>query len=491
MHARPFSLATLYRAPVLSGLLGLFGLLGALVLSSCGSEELGPRHNVVLISIDTMRPDYLGCYGRPGGVSPALDRVAAAGVVFEDVTSASPWTLPSHASMLTGMYPATHGVRNHEFALEAESLGTWLAKAGYQTMAIVNTHNVGNPEFGLMRGFEPETTHWAIEMDLKGDQVLPGIKNRAPVMVKRVLRWLKNRDESRPFFLFFHSYDVHTDFTPDAKWREMFVDPYESREVNGVRVVNGITDDLIKVRNRMGWGTITLEEPDVRHLEQLYDAEIRTFDEEIGKLFDYLDASGLAETTLVAITSDHGEEYNEHGGILHGRTHYQELIRIPWILRGPGVPAGAREAQPVHLVDVAPTLLSLAGVPIFPGIDGIDASLTWRDPAALPGVRYLFSEADHNNVVGNEQRHDIKAMVRLENDVLHYDKVTKKKELYDLAADPFEQNDLAAEDPERVEFLFSKLEAFMAREGSATDIGPVSAEDQEWLDKLGYGGESE
>jgi len=467
-----------------------FLLLSGLALTGC-AEDLGPRHNVLLVSIDTLRPDFLGCYGRAGGVSPAIDRVAQAGVVFEDVTSASPWTLPSHASMLTGMYPSTHGVRNHEFKLEAESLATWLGKAGYQTMALVNTHNVGHPEFGLMRGFDPLTTHWEIEMDLVGDKVLPGIKNRAPRMVKRALRWLKDRDPSRPFFLFFHSYDVHTDFTPDEKWVEEYVEPYEAREVGGVRVLDGVTDELVKVRNRMIRGDLDLTDADVRHLEQLYEAELRTFDEEIRVLFDYLDESGLSETTLVAITSDHGEEYNEHGGILHGRTHYQELIRIPWILRGPGVPAGTREELPVHLVDVAPTLLALAGVPAFPEMDGLDASLCWRDPAGLPEVRFLFSEADHNNIVDRVTINDMKAMVRLGYDVLHYNRVTGQKELYDLTSDPTEQHDLAAEDPERVDFLFAKLEAFLARKGSATDIGPVSAEDQEWLQKLGYGGESE
>ena len=463
------------------------------LLSSCSggageaSVDLTDAPNLVLISIDTMRPDYLGCYGYDRGVSPELDAFAAEGTIFEDVTSASPWTLPSHTTMLTGQYPSTHGVKSHEFSLTAESLATWLQKLGYQTIGIVNSHNIGDARYGLMQGFEIGEWVYEMELDEETGRMIPSvIYNRAPKIFGRAKKHLNKRDPEKPFFLFLHFYDVHTDFTPLPQYEAQYVDPYDGP-------LTSVTQDLSRARNRMLVGELELEDADVRYLEQMYDAEIRTFDQRLGGFFDFLEAKGLADSTVVCITSDHGEEYNEHGSLLHGRTHYQELVRIPWILRGPGVPPGRRVDTPVHLVDVAPTLYALAGIPGPPGMDGYDASLTWRAPESLPGLRYLFSEADHNNLVPGEDgkltdAHDIKRMVRLENMVLHYDTVTEKKELYDISVDPFEQNDLAAEEPEQVAHLFEKLEEFHAREGSARVIGEVSEEDQALLDQLGYGG---
>jgi len=459
-------------------------LLVGLALASCGETAAprGERPNLVLISVDTLRPDFLGCYGHAGDVSPRIDALAARGVVFEDVTSSAPWTLPAHATMLTGMYPSTHGVRTHEFALTEESLATWLGKAGYQTIAVVNSHNIGFPQYGLLRGFD--AAEWVPEMEVgSGGRMTPGpIRNMAARIVKRALQDLERRDRSRPFFLFLHFYDVHTDFTPFPKWEAKYVAPYEGP-------LTPITQDLNHARIAMQLGNLTLTPADVDYLRQMYDAEIRTFDDRLGVLLDELEAQGLLESTIVALTSDHGEEYGEHGGLLHGRTHFQELVRIPLVLAGPGVPVGRRIGVPLHLVDLAPMLYALAGVPPPPRMDGLDASLAWREPERLPARRFLFSEADHNNVTDQgEEVHDVKRMVRLGNLVLQYDTRDGRKELYDLSADPGEQRDLAQAEPELVAELFTALEVFLGREGSARVIGPVSEENQALLDQLGYGG---
>jgi len=450
---------------------------GAFLLpaAGCGGDAPNERANVVLISIDTLRPDYLGCYGHEGGLSPAIDAFARAGTLFEDVTSASPWTLPSHASMLTGMYPSTHGVATTESGLTETTLATWLGRAGYQTFAVGNALNVSWPAYGVLQGFD--------EVERIPEIEVPGgpIFNRAEIIVAHGIRMLKGRDAERPFFLFLHFYDVHTDFTPEPLWEAEYVAPYDGP-------LTGLTSDLTKVRNRILRGQAQLGEADVRYLEQMYAAEIRTFDERLALFLRFLEREGLVDETIVAITSDHGEEFGEHGGLLHGRTHYQELIRIPWLLRGPGVPAQRRVAVPVHLIDVAPTILGLADLPAPPGIDGRDASVAWRDPAAAAELRFLFSEADHNNIVDGKTRNNFKKMVRLGQIVLHYDLRTGKKELYDLATDPGELRDLAADRPADVELLSAKLEEFMQREGSAKDIGEVSEEMRALLDSLGYGG---
>ncbi len=448
-----------------------------LLLGCAGCSDGAPQNNVILISVDTLRPDFLGCYGYERNVSPAIDALAERGTIFRDVTTASPWTMPSHASMLTGLYPTTHGVFGHEQALESDTLAMWLSAAGYQTMAVVNSHNIGFEPYKILRGFDKDTRHWEFEVELFEDGTTGSdIHNSGVPILKRAIAYLEGREPDKPFFLFLHFYDVHTDFTPDPEWEEEFVTPYTGTKASYK------TTELVKVRGQK----IQLDEPDIRYLEEMYDAEIRTFDTKLAPFFDYLDASGLADTTVVAITSDHGEEYFEHGSVLHGRTHYQELVRIPLILRGPGVPAGSIIETPVHLVDVAPTLMRLAGVGVPEGLDGLDVSRAWSDPAALPSPRFLYSEADHNNVIDGFTHNNIRNTVRLGNHTLHLDKMTGKKELYDLATDPGEHHNIIDQEPELADLMFTRLLDFMNHKGAATEIGPSSAETLELLQKLGY-----
>lgn len=237
-----------------------------------------------------------------------------------------------------------------------------------------------------------------------------------------------------------------------------------------------------------------MDPKDARWLEQMYEAEIRTFDEVIGRVFDYLDAHQLADNTLVVITSDHGEEYLEHGSVLHGRTYYDEVIRIPLLVRGPGIPAGAQVDEAVHLIDVAPMIYSLLGVDPEMEMDGVDLS-TLFGPAPKPlAARALFAEADHNNRVDGKDRSDILRMIRRGHDKLIYHTITGKKELYDLQADPLELNDLAASQPERTEALWIELKAFIERpdtSGANVLTDEMSQEDLDKLERLGYGGGDE
>ncbi len=438
----------------------------------CGGRGGAPRPNIVLISIDTLRPDFLGCYGHERPSSPSIDELAARGTLFTDVTSASPWTLPSHATMLTGLYPSHHGIVDHVFQLESETLATRLSAAGYQTMAVVNSHNIGDARYGLLRGFDAQKAEYVAEMD---PPTGGPIVNRGSAVTKKAISALEERDPNRPFFLFLHYYDVHSDFTPAPEWKLEFVGPYDGK-------LDGTTAQLSRWRSR----GIELSEADVRWLHEMYAAEIRTLDAILERLFDHLEASGLAESTLVVLTSDHGEEFYEHKGLLHGRTHYQELIRIPLILCGPGVPKDRRIDEPVHLVDVAPTIFALAGVAAPSGLDGVDLSALWRDPGSMPSPRMLFGEADHNNVIDGKEVANIKRMVREGDAKLCYDTVTKRKELYDLRTDPEEKNDLAASDADRVGPLWDGLEAFMAGSQTGSYKGPVDDETLQKLVDLGY-----
>ena len=446
---------------------------GALLLalsaaSACGAQEGGTARNVLLISIDTLRPDHLSCYGHERETSPAIDALAKDGVLFRDVSSVCPWTLPAHVSMMTGRYPSRHGVKDENQSLSADvpTLATQLAAAGYDTKAVVSSHFVSK-RYGLGQGFA-SYDELAEFSDLRSEDRRN--VNRGEDVTTRAIEWFNARG-NRPFFLFLHYYDVHTDFTPKAAFREQFTAPYAGQ-------IDGTTRQLVQLRD----AGVKLPPDDLRHLRDLYDAEIRQVDDHIARLMGLLDQLGLAGDTIVVVTSDHGEEFMEHGSLLHGRTHYQEVIAIPLILRGPGLPKGRVVDQAVSLVDLAPTVLALVGLEAFEGADGSDLSVLWND-GALDG-RALYSEADHDNEV-----QDMKRMVRIDQYKLFYDRVARTAELYDLAEDAAETHDLAAEDPERVRWLLARLEAFMAFEASGEPLPELSAEQLEDLRQLGYGGD--
>ncbi|MFT4571118.1 MAG: arylsulfatase A-like enzyme [Hyphomicrobiaceae bacterium] len=468
--------------------LGLCALVASLALgASCSNpgeipdaipDRVPPaieRPNIVLLSLDTLRADFLGCYGQDLETTPAIDQIAAAGTRFTDTTSASPWTLPSHASLFSGLYPSRHGVTDKEFRLTAPSLPTLLQSAGYQTMGVSNALLVGHPHFNLMTGFDlnRHIPEFGIRKRRNGtERVTRGTLNAAGIVVDQAQDWLRGRDTTKPFFMFLHFYDAHTDLNPDPVWREKFVGPYDGE-------LNGRTMQLLRSREP-GRG---LSQDDAQWLREMYAAEIRTLDEHLKRLFAFLDDQNLTETTVVVVTSDHGEEFLDHGGVLHGVTHYQELLHIPLIMRGPGIPIGKRVKFPTHLIDVAPTLLRLSGVE-HPAMDGVDLATSWLEPIKVPAQRFLFSEADHNNPEGN----NIHRMVRLGQHKLHYDTLTGRKQLYALDDDPREQNDLVHTQPQLVGQLWTELERFMSGKSVGFEASGLDDEELEGLKALGYMG---
>jgi arylsulfatase A-like enzyme len=443
----------------------------ATFLASCSEDSSRP--NLLLISIDTLRPDHLGCYGYARPTSPAIDELAAEGAMFLAASSTSPWTLPSHASLLTGLYPSRHGVKNYDVRLSftVESLATRLTRSGYQSMAVINSHNLSE-RYGLDQGFE--SFNYVSEWDNEKSRARR-LTNKGNELADRALQWIDARDE-RPFFLFLHSYDVHTDFAAKKRYVKMFAGAYGGR-------FNGSTNQLVDVRNKK----LALAASDSEHLVDLYDAEIRQMDEMIKRILDYLEQSGLAKNTYVVLVSDHGEEFMEHGSVLHGRTYFEEVIRIPMLIRGPGVPAGERIDEPVSLVDITPTVLSLLGLSEDPSLDGADLSPFWRDPSNAPRGRFLFAEADHRIQVNGKARDDIIRMVRVGQHKLIYDRAREQKALYDLAVDPNETSDLSQANGSRTRALMERIRAFLETERTGDHIGPPSEADQALLRELGYG----
>ena len=465
------------------GVLSLGRLLpcAAALLGACGMNatvtSVRPR-NAILISIDTLRPDHLGCYGHGRDTSPTLDALAARGVRFADASAAAPWTLPSHATMLTGLYPSHHGVKNHETRLPGSvvTLAEELARHDLRTLGVVNTWNVGAPQFQLAQGFQrfsyvPETEEDERTLQMR-------TRNGAREVLAQAREFLLADGGAQPFFLFLHFYDVHSDFSPRPPYREQFVEPYQGR-------LTGRTQQLVNLRDQGA----SFSPDDLRWLRQMYDAEIRQLDDLLGNFLGWLDGRGWLADTLLVVTSDHGEEFQEHGGILHGRTQYQEVLRVPLILAGPGVPVGTVVDTPVNLVDLAPTVLACMGLSSSTPRDGLDVSGLWRGER-LP-ERPFFAEADHTNVVGGEHLLDIQQMIRRGARKLHFDSHARAARLFDLARDPRESRDLAGEQPDEARALLAELEAFRAGAAVPESIPAPTKEEQALLEDLGYGGGGE
>ena len=431
--------------------------LAALLTGAC-SQPTPPR-SILLISLDTLRPDHLGAYGYERATSPRLDALAAEGVLFETAVSPAPWTLPSHASMLTGLYPSHHGLTEVSASLppSVPTLALALRRAGFATAAVFNSQYLTDG-YGFHHGFDVH------------EYVREVVSARAPtrLVTDRAIHFLREHREERSF-LFLHYYDAHSDYRSYEEFERRFARPYTGE-------IDGTTAQLRAYRE----GRIPIAAEDAARLVDLYDAGIAQLDEEIGRLLDLLLSEGLAEDTLVVVTSDHGEEFLEHGGVLHGRTQFDEILRVPLLMRGPGLPAGLRLRQPVSLVDLLPTLLSLVGVPLGFEVDGVDLSELLRG-GDLASPRVLFGEADHHR-----EFHDVTRSARRGRYKLHHNLVTDERVFYDLERDPGERTPLAAEHDPALRDLALRLDEF-----SSTAIAPqarqtLSDEEIQHLRSLGY-----
>jgi len=427
--------------------------LGALhAVLGCDST---PR-STILISIDTLRADHLGCYGHERPTSPGLDALAEQGVLFEEALAPSPWTLPSHATLLTGRYPSQHGARSGDHMLlpGVPTLAAWLAGRGFETGAVVNGAFLGET-FGLDRGFQH---HVVVPADHSG----PGAARR---VTRFAMQWLEPRRGQR-VFLFLHYNDVHSDYRSMTE--------YERRFLERTSPADGTTRQLAQIVR----GEIEVTPEHADRLARLYDAGIRQLDDEIGRLLAWLGEEGWLERTVIIVTSDHGEEFLEHGSVSHGQTHYEEMLRVPLIVRGPSVPVGVRVESPVSLVDVAPTVLGLLGVPKPEQMDGVDLAPYWTTSGPFD-TRSLFSEAGVADGV------HLRAIRRGRHKLI-VDLETGERELYDLVADPGELNDREALDGDTVDSLMAELEGYrdMEREPQLREALDPAVQDR--LRALGY-----
>lgn len=483
---------------------GLPLLVVLLYVCGCGSEpksanpgsEPTPARHLLLVSLDALGAKHVGAYGEVRDTTPHLDALAREGVLFEEAWVQQVWTPTSHLSLLTGVYPQTHGA-SHERAAHPRvpTLAEILAAKGFDTAAYTGIGGYMRPESGLGRGFD---TFVIGTGDARVDT--PG---RLGWLAEQATR--SAADPEHRFFLFAHAYDVHSDvgtevpYASPPAYRAHFANAQRGWERRGD---TALLDEL----GRSGGPSAR----DVEAVHELYDAGVRFTDAEaLAPLLDALDRLGLAEDTLVVVTADHGDEIFEHGRGGHQQP-YRETARVPLVMRGPGLPAGRRVEELVELVDLAPTLLAQLGIEAPEIMQGEDLSpLLTRPEGATPQRGSAFVDGIMGGVDSVFWRYPASVVADFDDgrwayvakvretpgpDGLAF-RVRGPEELYHLGDDPEQERNRIDEEPQRAALLRSRLLAWYAdnyrlhRRLGAVETTPIefSQEEERQLEALGYG----
>jgi arylsulfatase A-like enzyme len=434
-------------------------LVAGLVACSGPTDDGLPSypHPIILIDVGTLRADHLGCYGYDRDTSPHIDALAGESVLFEWCFSQAPHTAPSQASILTGLYPGTHGVvpEGGRLPSEAMTLARALADHGYETAAFVDGGYL-SAEFGLQQGFRThDNSHGA------------GLEKIAP----KAVGWL-GENAAQDFLLLIHTYDTHAPYSPPLHYRDLFLKHDSSEEAKAA----ASRLDTIHLAAE-GQRPQALSPYDLEYAEALYAAEIRFVDDMIGELMREIRNLGLDERATIVLVSDHGEEFQEHGSLFHDKL-YSTVTHVPLMIRLPGGRQAGRISNIVETVDLMPTLLDLAGAPQPPGVQGQSLLPLIRGKGKPPYM--AFGESDF---FGGQQ------YVAMGGYRMIVSAASGKAELYRFLDDPLELDDLAPSDPERVQVLQRRLDAWkelVTRAALGQETAPLEEDTLEQLRSLGY-----
>ncbi len=389
--------------------------------------------NLLLVTFDTTRADRIGCYGNREIETPAIDRLSREGVLFSDVTTTSPTTLPSHCSIMTGLYPFHHGARaNNTFHLDEDqwTLAEVLADQGFATAAFVSAF-VLDSQFGLDQGFRVYDDDFG---EQEPTMLTEFAERTADQTTRRAETWLREHGQER-FFLWVHYYDPHSSYDPPEPFRGRFA--------------------------------------------FAYDGEIAFADSQLGSLLGVLDEMKLTDGTLVVVAGDHGEGLGQHGEPAHGTLIYQSTMQVPMVMRcGKRLGSGVHVSRPVSLVDVMPTVLALLGIPGPADMDGLDLSNPQPESRTL-FVETLQGLADYGWA----------ALLGARQGSMKYI-YGPDTELYDLTVDPFEDSNLSGSRTGPATSMRQQLAAFfggdLEKAASAAPTHQLSAADLARLQSLGY-----
>ncbi len=444
------------------------------VESAKDQQRLSELPNIALIVIDTLRADHMGAYGyEVRETSPFFKKLwQEQGVLFDKAYSTSSWTTPAVASMFTSLYSARHGAYNVPHGILKSSLVSLpevLDRAGYRTMGFSGNYLV-SPSFNFTQGFDSfhdmgnYIAHW------NGDQVI----------ADRFRKEFSSKSR-KPLFLYFHFVNPHYPYS-----RQPLFVPESKRVLDSLVVENVLRSNLATWYGKKFFPKLPEQQAELAENDMLsvYDMEIKRSDSALRHIYKTLESRGEADNTLFIVVSDHGEEFNDHGGFLHRTTLYNEQIRVPFLVAGPSLKkAGSRVSCPVSLIDVMPTILAYAGIE---GPAGMEGKSLW--PLLQGGqceTRVLYSELDQRNQEGYFLEAAIKGGLKL---IKRIENNEESFELYDLAADFSEYNNLYSRRTKAVGDLVPylvQLESVrydMSRPGEA----PVQQRKSRILRAMGY-----
>ena len=440
--------------------------------------------NVLFIVLDTTRTDCLGCYGSSDDVTPNIDALARASLLFEQAVTPEPLTRPAVTTMLTGLYPRSHGVDTNTKSLDPAfmTLAESLQARGYVTGAFMAA-SVLSAYYGTDQGFdtytEPTEGTWELSalLALKRFYVSAFAGSRRSVEIpaeevtRRAVTWMRN-NERRPFFAFVHYFDPHF--------------PYEPPEEHDLAERQGFTTLSVPYEHPQDRFKPGFDMPaDFLEMTWLrYKGEISYTDECVGTLLKALDDMGLADDTLVVLLSDHGESFEKQFYFAHGNRLFDSLVHVALMFRYPGRIDPGRRAEQVHLADLYPTILSLAGVPLDTEVQGTNI-VGARGDDFDRAPRPVFLQTDFENPKPLSSR--VSMGVRLPPWKYVDSPEIGLVELYDLRADPGELSNLVEERPEVAAELAARLESWLAAtERRETSEAELSPERLEALRALGY-----
>lgn len=410
-----------------------------LVPAACSPTPSGPQseaqpglRNLLLISVDTLRADRLGCYGYERPSSPEIDRLAAAGVQFDSAQSSSSWTLPGIASILTGLNTSAHGCWNDDSSLAPgfETLTEQLRAQDFRTAAVVSHVFLGR-RFGFAQGFED------YDEELVLDRRQSHLSISSPEVTRRAAAFLEeSADSSQRFFLWAHYFDPHHRYQAHSEYAANF---------------------------------------GAERASDLYDGEVAFTSRAIGQLLDRLDELGLSASTAVIFVSDHGEEFGEHGGQMHRRTLFREVLRVPLLIRAPGWSA-RRVQSVVSVIDIFPTALELLSLPPLAGVEGrsLVPLMSGEDARREPALAELRTSAGR-----------LEALVAGDYKLIA-NRSTGQLALYDRSKDLSEQLDLAESLPDLVQALDSELRQLVRQSmQTAEHVDPAAPLELDDVDRAG------
>ena len=411
--------------------------------------------NLIFVSLDALQAAHVGCLGHHRNVTPTIDRLARHSCVFTNTMSVASWTVPSSMTWFTGVYPTEHRLTNKfavyndreqqrarlgELAPQLLTMGDMLAKNGYATAAFTGNAGVSR-DFGFGQGFN---VYWH-ETGKFG-----GLEQSVP----RAIEWLR-ANSSRKFALFLHGYDCHAQYALDAGFDYRFVAANYDRRYTG----SPREHEMLREEG-LDHGQLALRPADIQFWRAIYDERIQRADAHLASFLTALDELGLAENTLLVVTSDHGTEYYEHRRFDHGFTLYQELLHVPLFIRLPDQPGCRIVTDRVSSIDLLPTLFDLLDLelsePMLAQLRGQSLVPTLRGAAAN---RDIISETDYREYTFK------RSLISPDGWKLVYTLETRSRELFDLNTDPLELVDVAAQHPQRADELERRLFEFYRRLG--------------------------